>query len=523
MVVRIAHTVSCTPIGDEPFYGEFMTTIKCHYNIKMQDFRDRLQKVYPFLIIDEILDLDGEPVLMTEELRDVWKGYLSYEDGRKLPEEKENDGDENRPIPLPAEPISIRVRSHYSSRDPNDWLKFKKLIEENLFSKQLIRELRRYDAKDDKYSIKFPGGVKYKLNGHSYDSLEGTDTLVDQLLTSSEKYVVTDTETGEFVELSTQQCIIVDSFENGSPFKPYIMVNKSGLRQLEKLGPIDTLKIRFGHKETTETTETTAADTPTGSTIDNGPVRNSYQAVFSAYSELIGLFSEITNDESDMSEHDRRVLSIIEAELIPLLESISLSMGEPEENLRKWSFTGIAKGGLDLLGRFYNVWVSNGLILTIIGGLFQYAAKNALYIFILCRLHLNYNYLVGMVLFLGLLDERMLSMVEKISTEGGIGWAAKVHSLLKTCRSFLQFFMKILLIRIIELCLLNRPVCNRDNTIARSEVEAEILRLHQWNGLGRVVYPVLRFGQNIVLFAVALFPPGTTELEAALARRTHGR
>jgi hypothetical protein len=539
MVVSIAYSVQCfrdlslnyKNSEEKIVYEKFMTTIKCNYNISMLALRQHLQSLYPFLIIDDITDLDGEPVMWDQELRQVWKGYQSFKDEFDEDYFSQDDEDNNN-LPLPDETIYIFVRSHFFDDDKTNLEKFHQLIKEHPYSDNLIKESKQYDISDE-YCVKFPSGEKYSFNGHSYDGLEGNNTLIDQLLTSSEKYIITNTETNQAIELSTQQCIIVDSYNHRSLYKPYIMVNKTGLRELERLGPIETLKIRFGHKE--EMINELQMNTYN----DDATKKNSYQSVLSAYSDLVELFSDIYNSPIAIKSSEKQVIKTIERELLPLLNTIKDSLCEPgdagnnsintttnnnhdtgnDDNVNQGMIMRWIRWNLDVSRRFTNRWILNGLLISILSCLLQYTLKSLLFLFILYRLNLKFYFLMGAVFFIGLLDENVLATISKIGNEGGITWFLKIHAFLERSKIFLKILLKGSITIIINACLIQRPIYLEDGSMTKEESDNESSRLNRWGVFGRVFFGALRFLQDFILCLVTLFPPGVFELDTVLVLR----
>ncbi|GMG18433.1 unnamed protein product [[Candida] boidinii] len=105
--------------------------------------------------------------------------------------------------------------------------------------------------------VRFSDGSTKFIGGTSYDTLEDEDEyededeiiLIDQLSTSSIKYqfkfenpVTNETK---IVELSSQQCIIVD---NGID-QPYLLINKSGKKLLNKLDKLGFLIIYMNNSQ----------------------------------------------------------------------------------------------------------------------------------------------------------------------------------------------------------------------------------------------------------------------------------
>ncbi|VEU22954.1 DEKNAAC104242 [Brettanomyces naardenensis] len=106
------------------------------------------------------------------------------------------------------------------------------------------REEARRESSKYLTKILLPDGSVRKISGHSFERLEDGGEFVDQLATSSVKYVVEGiNDRGEqvTVELSSQQCILVDK---GDPnYDPYILVSNSARKALDSIQPIGFLTV----------------------------------------------------------------------------------------------------------------------------------------------------------------------------------------------------------------------------------------------------------------------------------------
>ncbi|GME80901.1 unnamed protein product [Ambrosiozyma monospora] len=112
---------------------------------------------------------------------------------------------------------------------------FNRITEKNLESEK-AKESRRSGRFLSK--VVLSDGSSKSITGHSYDRLEDSQLYVDQLTTCSVKYVVEGIDKNGVkrkIELSSQQCIIVDT---DPVYEPYVMLSNSArtaLSQLHKL------------------------------------------------------------------------------------------------------------------------------------------------------------------------------------------------------------------------------------------------------------------------------------------------
>lgn len=404
--------------GDGETECTFMAVVADTPELSTADLLQRLQQMYPFLAPEGLTDLDGEELetSATEPLLQSWNNYESYRDDRwqdAVPDK-----------------MFFLCNASFTGTTPEQLEQLHRLVADQPFSALFNDRLKQWDIPEE-YCIKFPSGRKYFMDGHSYDGLHGSNTVVDQLLTSCERYVVTDTGSNRSVELSTQQCILVDTYNPGSPYKPYIMVSKSGLRQLEKLGPLDDLKIRIGHKP-----EAPAADAgpepPLGTTRDNARLANSQQQVFGAYSDLVGIFSDVCESRAPVSAEERVLLASLRTELLPVLEEIRGALQEP----RSWSPLNGARWMGRQLSRFIAAWIRSGLLFSLLYTLFRYCLKTAWICYLAHIFHLGHNALYLAVALLGLFSTDMLDSLGRVAADTGFAWVARVHLWLSSIRRF---------------------------------------------------------------------------------------
>lgn len=455
----------------------FMITVRCGSYTHVCALRSQLNDLYPFIAVENIADLDLEVAEEYDTVATVWKNYQNYSEhgtGEVGGGDGDGDGDEDDSCDgewaqdeiggITNQKVSMLALSKFEGTTHESMCQFHDVILNHPVSAELKKALKdtSTDALDiNSYFIRFPSGEAHKFDGHSYDSLEDSDTLVDQLLTSTEKYVITDANGGESVELSTQQCIIVDAYEKGSRYKPYIMVNKSGLRQLERFGPIGTLKIRIGQAEDSPQQQSSSLQR------QQPQQENTYQSVFEAYSDVIGLFQEMRSGAADVEEsaEERILMNEIARELVPLLDSIRMSMPEEEEP-QPALVRRIYTSGVALAGRIVRNWIFNGLLLNTAYALFQYILTCLFWSLILPTFGLSRTYNIVTLFVVNLFSERILTMVERIGRDGGVGVFLRLHAAMRFVKRLCLNAFETALRRVALFCIsYKRPVYNTDGSL----------------------------------------------------------
>ena len=468
-----------------------MISVRCGSYSYVSQLRGQLGIVYPFFAVESIADLDVTVADEYDTVATVWKNYQNYGE--------DEHGDEHGDIENQS--VSVVAVARFTGTTYGEVCQFHDVLLRHPVSTELRKALKdtSTDALDiNSYFIRFPSGRSHRFDGHSYDSLEGCDTLVDQLLTSTEKYVVTDAEGGESVELSTQQCVVVDAYDQASCYKPYIMVNKSGLRQLERFGPIGTLKIRI-HGEEEELATTTAPASQT-------QPPNTYQAVFEAYSDVLGLFQAMRSDGGRRESASETILmDEVVRELVPLLDSIRMAIPEPQEPqpsvLRR-----VYRSSVVLARRFVVNWLISGLLLNIAFVLSQFLLTCLFWSLILPTLGVPRKYVAVAVFAVNLFSENMLTMLERMGREGGVGTFLRVHAWMRLLKTAAASSVDTLYHAVVLFCVsYQRPVYNPDGSLDPASEADEALRREQALPfrLGRLS---LRAVQDFLLLMLTLEP-----------------
>lgn len=507
MKVDVVFRVSCARaqslhyrdegLAEDIVQETFMISVRCGSYSYVSQLQSQLGAVYPFIAVDSIADLDITVAEAYDTVATVWENYQNYGEDERGDEEGAEHGD------LEEQNVSVVAVARFTGTTHGEVCQFHDVLQQHPVSAELRKALKdtSTDALDiNSYFIRFPSGRSHRFDGHSYDSLEGCDTLVDQLLTSTEKYVVTDAEGGESVELSTQQCVVVDAYDQDSCYKPYIMVNKSGLRQLERFGPIGTLKIRI-HGEEAES----ARPTPSPAAGTNRPP-NTYQAVFEAYSDALGLFQAMRSDGGDrVSASERVLMDEVVRELVPLLDSIRTAMPEPQEPqpplLRR-----AYRSSISLARRFAFNWLFSGLLLNVGFVLSQYLLMCLFWGLILPTLGLPRNYIAVAVFAANLFSENMLTMLERTGREGGIGACLRVHAWMRLLKAAAASHVDTLYHAVVLFCVsYQRPVYSPDGSLDPAS-EADEARRRAQSLLRRLGLLLLRTVQDLLLFVLTLEP-----------------
>lgn len=465
----------------------FMSRITCKEDELVSQVLIRLGKEYPFLILNYATDPDGERADEFDTLEKVWHNYQSYEGVDCAISERDH--------------VTLHVHGIYESLQDEDLTQFHALIRERPFSTNIMHELKRWNITDESYDIRFPNGEYHSLSGHSYDGLQGTDRMVDQLLTCQEKYVITNDATGEQVELSSQQCFVVSPYDKDGIYKPYFMVSRSGLKLLEKLGPIETLKVRIGHLEDPTVVKSEG---------------NTSASIFQAYSDILGLFTDISRRDVPLDDSDRRSLHVIETEIIPLLDSLRADVDEPRGTVSNAEKSLVRKIWDFILG-FFLVWIWNGLIFNLATVHFLFLLKAAFCIFVCYRLEIpkGVGYVGAIIIYIS--DTNVIQTWEKIGLRGGIPLVLKFHSLHKKTKEFLeQKFYNTLDILSWALVCYNRQIYNESG-----EVILDNRRLRENQGASfimHIVEIIQQIVQDLILLVLTLFPPFSDSVKRVRVR-----
>lgn len=485
----------------------FMIRVQCNERSYISSIRDKLSKIYNFISVNKISDLDTEIAEEFDSLSTLWENYQDY----KEEEEVENDkiGIVN------DKKFAIIAISQYTGKTHQELCQFHELIKNNPVDKEFnkFNELNKLNEMNiNQYQIQSPYG-NYKFNGHSYDSVEGDNhVFIDQLLTSSEKYLIYDDNDNNDhnpIELSTQQCIIVDSID-----KPYIMVNKSGLRQLEKFGDIETLKVRIGN-ENNLVNNTIPPPPPTTTTNTN-----TTPDIVELMSDIIKSFTNIRKDKIPLSPHIIEVFNQIDNELLPLLISVNEDIKEKEKinNRKKESIFFIIKLSYqywkNLIFNVFTNWIFNGLFLNVLYSIFRYLLSCLFCGLITSNLGLSNYITFGIVPIVNLFTDNVINTLGKIGNEGRISIFIKIHNIFKNSKAYIYKSIDILFKAITIFCIsYHRPIYNNINRInenGNNEEEINQVIEDKWMEGGGIINKVfvilLRIIQDCILLIMTLIP-----------------
>lgn len=508
----------------------FMTKVFCGVNIHISKLRMHLNNLYPFLEVMNIADLDGEVANEFEELGTLCDNYQDYiykkqhdieynsddediEDSDYEEEEEEVEGertvDELDKVDSTHPKIDFEDWAYYSiiatarliATSDDDVRKFHKTLLENSVDPQLAKVCGLDGGVGDGYSIRFPSGEVHKFNGHSFDGLEDSNKFIDQLLTSSEKYVITDVDSGESVELSTQQCICVEPADDENYYQPYIMVNKSGLRQLERLGPIETLKIRTGKKKRNEDTI---------QSVGNDTISNNYKSILNVYSGLLTLVQELNNDKKiKINSNESNFLRIIESELHPILSSIRNGKIEFDNDLkqgRKLKLKNIITYPIRVMKSFVRQWIFSGLLLSIGYNLSQYYAKCLFFSLIAYSFGVESIAVYVLIFLINLFLNCVIETFNKLAEEG-VPLCRKIHNALVFTKGFLLNFIHGGFYGIALFCVsYERSIYHTTNENNNDEIDLLEIQRMQGGILTKMKLYSLRFVQDLILLILTLIP-----------------
>lgn len=496
--LKIIFKVNCDKIGTASQL--FMIYVECAINTPISTLRDRLDKLYPFIKVDDVADLDEE---IAEAFDTVWSLHHNFKDFPKAEAEEEEEEEEEDGCFLTVTPII--ALSTYTGTTQTELDQFHDLLNKYPVGgdlKKIIHENHIYVANGTSYHIDSKIG-RFNFDGHSYDSVEGHDMFVDQLLNSSERYVFTKSYLNNYddkentVELSTQQCILVDSYKKDSSHQPYIMVNQSGLRQLERLGEINLFRIRVGEPEK-ESIDVSNSDK------DSFSLNEKYAKVFQIYSDMASLFKGCVDDSTSLSPEEIDLLANVIDELVPILDEVQNELPKPERKaglveINKMIFRYI----FDSVKWWLRTWILSGLFIEIGFSFLQYVIITALAAMVMDHFDApNVTFLIVPVL--GLFTENTMKAIEKIGNRGELRAFTWVYKILRAIKTNMASVLNVSFYQIALFCISYRRPIYRVETNTEDTVDVE---MQQAGVLAKGFLYLLRFLQDMVLLLLTLLPP----------------
>lgn len=495
----------------------FMNRVILPGSTSISTLQQSFTGLYAFIHILGISDLDGELSDPLDTLNKLWKNYQDYisDDEEQQQEQQKVEEDDNISL-------SIIISCKYIGTSLFDIFQFHKQLRENPINndfKQILEgiEFSSYDL--NTYHINTLDG-SYKFNGHSYDSVEGNKVFVDQLLTSSEKYELINERNGKMIELSTQQCIIVDQLNNSlnSKFQPYIMVNKTGLSQLEKLENLERLKVKIGNVNTVnKINDAINFIQPNDSIIQQTREEKNQdrKRICDAINELISIANDTLNhnllkstDNDDDYYNDYEIIKEIITDILPFLYGLTTDMlNESIQEPQKVDLISICKMIVKYpkkwISYIINNWISNGLIFQFMYTVFKSCFIEFILMLILSKFKMENNLTTSIVIISLFLTDDIVELIGKIGNEGGVPYFPYIHNILRNIKNVINRIKEIILWGICHFCItFKRPVYVGNNS-NEQQVDEYMLRAGL---LSRIGLFTLRFVQDVVLIVLTVVP-----------------
>lgn len=347
-----------------------------------------------------------------------------------------------------------------------------------------IGELRSHKINGEKLSVLFITiavtvdniaelfdlGTRYPLD----DSLKHEIRIKEEALKMShDKYVISAGD--KSVELSTDQCLIMDSYTIERTQEPYILLNESGVELLEQLGPIDTLRVRIGSMGSNK--EDTVTSNHYGKEHINKEESSYVEKLFELYADLMRRVEYLKRDSSSekMTLRDREYIDGARHYIENVLMKLKVKASEKDREQREGMISEAVNDAIVsqrsqrmvvrawngtrwFFGQFFSQWLFGGLLINICGRIAMYLLKSSNICLLLYRLGIWNEWLFGLVFLVDLFEDNMLQIIEKLGEEGGVPYALRVHALLVLVKGTVVGAVQGVLESIVSLCLVEPPL-----------------------------------------------------------------